>query len=67
MLLTRSLPDLEVRDRHLSFANTSPIEGAQVDVYATVRNLGADVDGVVVHFYDGEINRRKPDRRAHHS
>ena len=50
----RSLPDLEVRDSDISFANTSPIEGAQVDVYATVRNLGADVDGVAVHFYDGE-------------
>ena len=50
----RSLPDLEVRDTDIGFADASPVEGAEVEVNATVRNLGADVDGVVVHFYDSE-------------
>ena len=51
----RSLPDLEVRDSDVSFANASPVEGTAVEVSATVRNLGADVDGVVVHFYEGSV------------
>ena len=50
----RSLPDLEVRDSDVSFVHTSPIEGAHAEISATVRNLGADIDGVVVHFYEGE-------------
>jgi len=49
----RSLPDLEVREADISFANASPAEGALAGISASVRNLGADVDGVVVHFYDG--------------
>ncbi|MBM4309755.1 MAG: choice-of-anchor A family protein [Deltaproteobacteria bacterium] len=52
----RSLPDLEVRDADISFADTTPVEGTLVSVSAAVRNNGAAVDGVVVHFYDGEIS-----------
>ena len=50
----RSLPDLEVLDSDVSFVHTSPLEGAHAEVSATVRNLGADIDGVTVYFYEGE-------------
>ncbi len=58
-VVPRSLSDLEVRDTDISFADASPVEGALVSVSAAVRNLGADVDGVTVHFYDSEVAAEK--------
>jgi len=53
-VVQRILSDLEVSDGDISFANTSPVEGEQIEVSVAVENHGAAVDGVVVHFYDGE-------------
>ena len=55
LLINTSLLDLKIATSDVSFNNTSPVEGDNITINATIYNLGSvTASSVVVQFFDGD-------------